>query len=46
MALKGKNEELEQFHDIVVGRELKMIELEKEVRTLQSLKNAGQQPAV
>jgi PAS domain S-box-containing protein len=36
-ALKGKNEELEQFHDIVVGRELKMIELEKELRKLQSL---------
>jgi PAS domain S-box-containing protein len=36
-ALKEKNEELEQFHDIVVGRELKMIELEKELRKLQGL---------
>jgi hypothetical protein len=33
--LKEKNAELEQFHDIVVGRELKMIDLEKELRRLQ-----------
>jgi septal ring factor EnvC (AmiA/AmiB activator) len=45
-ALKEKNEELEQFHDIVVGRELKMIELEKELRKLQSLQSDGQRPAV
>lgn len=29
-ALQEKNEELENFHDIVVGRELKMMQLEKE----------------
>ena len=34
-ALKEKNEELEQFHDIVVGRELKMIQMEKELRKVQ-----------
>jgi len=27
--------ELEQFHDVVVGRELKLIELEKEIQRLQ-----------
>ena len=27
-------QELEQFHDAVVGRELKMIELEKEIQQL------------
>jgi PAS domain S-box-containing protein len=32
--LKEKIEELESFHDIVVGRELKMIELEKEIQRL------------
>ena len=29
-------QELEQFHDVVVGRELKMIELEKEVQQLRN----------
>jgi predicted mannosyl-3-phosphoglycerate phosphatase (HAD superfamily) len=29
-ALREKNEELENFHDTVVGRELKMMRLEKE----------------
>jgi PAS domain S-box-containing protein len=32
--LQDKVEELEKFHDVVVGRELKMIELEKEVAHL------------
>jgi PAS domain S-box-containing protein len=32
--LQEKVEELEQFHDAVVGRELKMMELEKEVACL------------
>lgn len=30
IALQEKNEELENFHEIVVGRELKMMQLEKE----------------
>jgi PAS domain S-box-containing protein len=34
--LKEKIEELEQFHDAVVNRELKMIELEKEVERLRA----------
>jgi hypothetical protein len=29
-ALREKNEELENFHDTVVGRELNMLRLEKE----------------
>ena len=29
-----RNEDLEKFHDLVVGRELKMMELERQVRTL------------
>ncbi|HEX3203789.1 MAG TPA: PAS domain-containing protein [Nitrospiraceae bacterium] len=33
--LRERNEELEQFADAVVGRELKMIELEKEIARLQ-----------
>ncbi|MGH7232455.1 MAG: hypothetical protein ACREJU_14015, partial [Nitrospiraceae bacterium] len=32
--LEEKNEALERFHDVVVDRELKMIELEKEVQKL------------
>jgi PAS domain S-box-containing protein len=32
--LQDKNDDLEKFHDLVVGRELKMIELESEVRKL------------
>jgi len=34
-ALKERNAELENFHDIVVGRELKMSRLEKEIERLQ-----------
>jgi PAS domain S-box-containing protein len=33
-ALQEKNQELEHFHDAVIGRELKMIELEKELERL------------
>lgn len=33
--LQDRLEELEQFHDLVVGRELKLIELEKEIQRLQ-----------
>lgn len=33
-ALEGRLAELEQFHDVVVGRELKLIELEKEIQRL------------
>lgn len=33
--LQDRLEELEQFHDVVVGRELKLIELEKEIQRLQ-----------
>jgi predicted nucleic acid-binding Zn-ribbon protein len=32
--LRNKLEELERFHDVVVGRELKMIRLEREVEQL------------
>ena len=32
--LEQKNKELEEFHDVVVSRELKMIELEKEIAKL------------
>jgi hypothetical protein len=32
--LQDKIDDLEQFHDVVVGRELKMIELEKQVKDL------------
>ena len=35
-ALYERVHELEQFHDVVVGRELKMIELEKEVQQLRN----------
>jgi PAS domain S-box-containing protein len=34
--LRDKVEELEQFHDAIVNRELKMIELEKEVERLRA----------
>jgi CHASE3 domain sensor protein len=44
--LKEKNAELEQFHDIVVGRELKMIDLEKQLRKLQSIPTDTNQPAI
>ncbi|MEE8637968.1 MAG: PAS domain S-box protein [Candidatus Margulisiibacteriota bacterium] len=40
--LKGKMEELEEFRDLAVGRELKMIELEKEVNGL--LAELGREP--
>ena len=40
-ALKEKMEDLERFHKLVVGRELAMIELKKEVNTL--LKKSGQE---
>lgn len=33
--LQERNEELEKFHDITVGRELKMMQVEKEVERLQ-----------
>jgi len=33
-ALQEKNRELEEFADVVVGRELRMIELEKEIKRL------------
>jgi hypothetical protein len=32
--LQEKIQDLEQFHDVVVGRELKMIELEKQIEEL------------
>ena len=32
--LQDKISDLEQFHDVVIGRELKMIELEKQVKEL------------
>jgi predicted nucleic acid-binding Zn-ribbon protein len=34
--LHTKNNELEKFHDMVVGRELRIMELEKEVTRLQA----------
>lgn len=34
--LQTKNEELEKFHDLVVGRELRIVELEKQVTRLQA----------
>lgn len=33
--LRERLVELEQFHDVVVGRELKLIEFEKEIQRLQ-----------
>jgi PAS domain S-box-containing protein len=33
--LQEKIDQLEKFHDVVVGRELKMIKLEKDIKTLQ-----------
>jgi DNA repair ATPase RecN len=35
-SLQTKNNELEKFHDMVVGRELKLVELEKQVTRLQA----------
>ncbi|MFC1637543.1 hypothetical protein ACFL1W_00835 [Candidatus Margulisiibacteriota bacterium] len=40
--LAGKVKELEEFHDLAVGRELKMIELEKEIN--QILSELGRPP--
>lgn len=40
--LEDKVKELKEFHDLAVGRELKMIELENEVNSL--LKELGQEP--
>jgi DNA repair ATPase RecN len=34
--LQTKNDELEKFHDMVVGRELRLAELEKQVTRLQA----------
>ncbi|WP_447977269.1 PAS domain-containing protein [Candidatus Nitrospira bockiana] len=35
--------DLEQFHDVVVGRELKMLELEKRIKTLEAQIQGGRQ---
>lgn len=47
-ALHEKNEELENFHDIVVGRELKMMQLEKEneqlLKEVNRLKSEARKP--
>ena len=40
--LRSRNKELELFHDVTVGRELKMIELKKEVNEL--LEKSGKKP--
>ena len=40
--LKSQNKELQMFNDIVVGRELKMIELKKEINKL--LEKSGEKP--
>lgn len=40
--LKSRNKELELFNDVTVGRELKMIELKKEINEL--LKGKGEEP--
>ena len=40
--LQARVKELEEFNKLVVGRELKMVELEKEVNSL--LKELGRQP--
>ena len=40
--LKSKNKELQMFNDIVVDRELKMIELKKEINKL--LEKSGEKP--
>jgi hypothetical protein len=34
--LQTKNDELEKFHDMVVGRELRLVELERQVTRLQA----------
>ncbi len=36
--LKGRVDELERFHNLVVGRELKMIELKNRIKNLEKLK--------
>jgi hypothetical protein len=41
--LQDKITDLEQFHDVVIGRELKMIELEKHVEELKRSAHAGKQ---
>jgi len=41
-ALETKLAELEEFHDLAIGRELKMIELEKEINRL--LQELGREP--
>jgi PAS domain S-box-containing protein len=43
-ALQEQVAELEQFHDVVVGRELKMIELEKEIQQLRSQMERPRRP--
>ncbi len=41
-ALKKRNKELEHFYDVTVGRELKMLELKKEINEL--LEKSGEEP--
>jgi C4-dicarboxylate-specific signal transduction histidine kinase len=43
-ALQEKIADLEQFEEAVVGRELKMIELEKEMERLQQSIQGGERP--
>ena len=40
--MKNRNKELELWHDVTVGRELKMIELKKEINEI--LKKYGEEP--
>jgi len=40
IALQQRLEELENFHDVVVGRELRLIELEKKIKQLESKNNS------
>jgi len=40
--LKSRNKELEIFNEVTVGRELKMLELKKEINEL--LKRSGEKP--
>jgi len=42
MNLQEKIEELEEFKRLVVGRELRMIELKKQVHTLKEQNNMGE----